>query len=274
MEKLNQDRSWCRTPYQLMHDKNLTRSDVDVYSTLLDQCTDELVCSLTLATICELTGLANRTVRYCLERLEKYGYIERTRTGRASIYKLADIIGLKRKTKQQSKPSHTPEEPEQETKLRYGEYQNVLLTVAEFDKLVSDFGTAKANNYVQKCDSYCQSTGKCYADYDATIRRWIDSDVKKSLPEDDVKRQEFSEIDEYLQLVNRFDDLDSTTEAPSKPVQTFQHENQETIPLNQSTPKNSIRSDLNGIGYSMPKDNIKRQEFSEIDFLLNAQSHK
>ena len=58
--------------------------------------------------------------------------------------------------------------------------------------------------------------------------------------------------------------LDSTTEAPSKPVQTFQHENQETIPLNQSTPKNSIRSDLNGIGYSMPKNNIKRQEFSEI----------
>lgn len=249
MEKLNQDRSWYRTPYQLRHDKNLTRSDVDVYATLLDQCTDELVCSLTLATICELTGLANRTVRYCLERLEKYGYIERTRTGRASIYKLADVIGLKRKPRQQSKPSHTSEKPEreQETKQRYGKYQNVLLTIAEFEQLTEDYGTSRTNKYIQRCDSYCQSTGKHYADYNATIRRWIDSDIEKNLPKDEVKRQEFAEIDEYLELVNQFDDLDSTIEAPSKPVQTFQHENHETIPLNESVPKNGTGSDLNGI---------------------------
>ena len=208
MEKLNQNTSWYRTPAQMAEDDRLNPADVLVYSALLDFCTDSLVCTVGMSELLSrLRCMSRRTIIRSLEHLEQYGYLTRTKTtGEKNTYKLADIIGLKRKTKQQSKPSHTPEEPEQETKLRYGEYQNVLLTVAEFDKLVSDFGTAKANNYVQKCDSYCQSTGKCYADYDATIRRWIDSDVKKSLPEDDVKRQEFSEIDEYLKLVNRFDD--------------------------------------------------------------------
>jgi hypothetical protein len=206
MEKLNQNTYWCRMPYQLMQDDRLTAADALVYATLLDYCTDSFMCSVGKTDLSAATGLTTRTLFHCLDRLEACGYLERVKTaGVKNTYKLADIIGLKRQRRTITQSRRT-EEPEQETKQRYGEYQNVLLTVAEFDKLVSDFGTAKANNYVQKCDSYCQSTGKCYADYDATIRRWIDSDVKKSLPEDDVKRQEFSEIDEYLELVNRFDD--------------------------------------------------------------------
>jgi len=207
MEKSNQNASWWRLSLEAMHDKRLTDKDVFTYTALLDQCTDELVCSVSSSEILALTGgrVSVCTFFRCIERLEQHGYLTRTKTtGEKNTYKLADIIGLKRQRRTITQSRRT-EEPEQETKQRYGKYQNVLLTVAEFDRLTAEYGT-KANSYIQQCDSYCQSTGRRYADYNATIRRWIDSDIEKNLPKDEIKRQEFSEIDEYLQLVNQFDD--------------------------------------------------------------------
>lgn len=240
MKESNQNAGWCRLPFELLQDINLTAADAIVYSVLLDICTDELTCNLALATICELAGLSNRAVRYCLDRLEQHGYIERERTGRESSYKLADIIGLKRKPaiRQSKRPPEVPAEQEQgqqEMKLRYGKYQNVALTVDEFDKLVNDFGQEKTLSYIQRCDNYCQAHGKSYADYDSTIRQWIAEDNKKSkqgdmsdkeyqqyqdymsvvnqfgnkktkhaILTDDIKRQEYSELDDYLSMVNQF----------------------------------------------------------------------
>lgn len=205
------DVSWYRTSYAMARDTRITANDVMLYSVLLDQCTECFECTVSYKEIAELLGerFSFATFFRCLNRLERCGYIQRTRTGKANNYTLADVIGLKRK--KHSKHSlilNPPEDPERgqpEVKLKYGKYQNVLLTVAEFDSLMSDFGTAKANSYVQKCDSYCQSTGKSYADYNATIRRWISADAEKQLPADEVKRQEFEEINEYLSLVNQFD---------------------------------------------------------------------
>ena len=205
MGKSNQNTSWCRMPYQLMQDDRLTAADALVYATLLDYCTDSFMCSVSKTDLSVATGLTIRTCLNCLNRLERCDYLTRTETaGEKNTYKLADIIGLKRQRRTITQSRRT-EEPEQETKQRYGKYQNVLLTSTEFDRLTAEYGT-KANSYIQQCDSYCQSTGRRYADYNATIRRWIDSDIEKNLPTDDVKRQEFSEIDEYLQLVNQFDD--------------------------------------------------------------------
>lgn len=203
--------SWSRQPNQLTEDSELNPADVLTYTALLDHCTDSLTCTVGKSELLlRLQCMSESTLFRSLERLEQHGYLIRIRTtGEANTYQLADIIGLKRKPRQQSKLSHAsgadePEQGQQEIKLAYGKYRNVLLTVAEFDCLIADYGT-KANSYIEKCDSYCQSTGKHYADYNVTIRRWIDSDIEKNLPKDDVKRQEMSEIDEYLSLVNRFD---------------------------------------------------------------------
>ena len=205
--------SWSRQPNQLTEDSSLNPADVLTYTALLDHCTDSLTCIVGMSALCQrLQCMSRLTIIRSLERLEQHGYLTRIRTtGEANTYQLADIIGLKRKPRQQIKHSHAlpsssdePEQGQQEIKLAYGKYRNVLLTVAEFDCLIAEYGT-KANSYIEKCDSYCQSTGKSYADYNATIRRWIESDAEKQLPKDDVKRQEMSEIDEYLSLVNRFD---------------------------------------------------------------------
>lgn len=240
MKESNQNAGWCRLPFELMQDTNLTDKDILLYSIMLDLCADNLTCTVTQKEIAELScgRILRKTFYDCLKRLERYGYIEHERTGRESSYKLADIIGLKRKPaiRQSKRPPEVPaEQGQQEMKLRYGKYQNVALTVDEFDKLVNDFGQEKTLSYIQRCDNYCQAHGKSYADYDSTIRQWIAEDNKKSkqgdmsdkeyqqyqdymsvvnqfgnkktkhaILTDDIKRQEYSELDDYLSMVNQF----------------------------------------------------------------------
>ena len=187
MEKLNQNASWYRTPAQMAEDDSLNPADVMTYSILLDFCTDSLTCTVGMSELLpRLRCMSKDTLLRSLDRLERRGYLERVKTvGKKNTYELADIIGLKRQRRTITKSQRT-EEPEQETKQRYGKYQNVLLTIAEFDRLTAEYGT-KANSYIERCDSYCQSTGRHYADYNATIRRWIDSDIEKKLPKSSDK---------------------------------------------------------------------------------------
>lgn len=209
MKESSHNMGFCRLPFELLADGNLTMSDAVVYAVLLDACTDALSCTMALSTIVELTRLSNRAVHYCLDRLEQCGYIERNRTGRETVYRLADIIGLKRQKQKpiirQSRraPEEVPAEEQQELKLRYGSYQNVALSVDEFDSLVTDFGETKALAYIKKCDEYCQQTGKIYADYNATIRKWIAEDSKKEVQKG-MSDKEYKKMQDYLSLANRF----------------------------------------------------------------------
>lgn len=210
MKESSHNMGFCRLPFELLTDENLTASDAVVYAVLLDACTDTLNCTMALSAVIELSGLSDKTVRRCLIRLEQYEYIEIEHTGRESTYRLADIIGLKR---QKQKPiirqsRHAPDVPvepeqQQELKLRYGKYQNVMLSIDEFDSLVTDFGNQKAISYIQKCDEYCQQTGKSYADYAVTIRKWIAEDAHKpesQKAEKDAERKE--RVQKYMELVN------------------------------------------------------------------------
>lgn len=67
------------------------------------------------------------------------------------------------------------------TRHKYGEYQNVLLTDEEYDKLRNEF----PDDYEARIDRlsyYIKSTGKVYKDHLATIRNWarMDKDRKKT----------------------------------------------------------------------------------------------
>lgn len=210
MKESSHNMGFCRLPFELLADENLTASDAVVYAVLLDACTDTLNCTMTLSTIVELTRLSNRAVRYCLDRLEQCGYIERNHTGRETAYCLADIIGLKRQKQKpiirQSRraPEEVPApEEQQELKLKYGQFQTVELTMNQFDKLVSDFGETKTLAYIRKCDEYCYEHSKRYSDCDFTIRKWIAEDASKpeaQKAEKDAKRKE--RVQKYLELVN------------------------------------------------------------------------
>ena len=208
MKESSHNMGFCRLPFELLADENLTASDAVVYAVLLDACTDTLNCTMALSTIVELTRLSNRAVHYCLDHLEQCGYIERNRTGRETVYRLADIIGLKRQTQKpvirQSRraPEEVPAEEQQELKLKYGQFQTVELTMNQFDKLVSDFGETKTLAYIRKCDEYCYEHSKRYSDCDFTIRKWIAEDASKPVQkaEKDAERKE--RVQKYMELVN------------------------------------------------------------------------
>lgn len=69
----------------------------------------------------------------------------------------------------------TPSKP---TRHKYGEYNNVLLSDEEYEKLVTEF----PNDYdqrIERLSGYIASTGKSYKNHLATIRNWAKRDGEK-----------------------------------------------------------------------------------------------
>lgn len=69
------------------------------------------------------------------------------------------------------KPSREHREP----RHKYGEYQNVLLTDSDMQKLKEEFPTDWVER-VQRLSAYMASTGKSYKNHLATIRNWARRD--------------------------------------------------------------------------------------------------
>ena len=76
-----------------------------------------------------------------------------------------------------------------------GRYGNVFLSDDEINKLNNDYGEDHIRDYIQRIDSHVQSTGKAYADYDVTIRKWLE--------QDGVKKDDF-DISKYERFINVF----------------------------------------------------------------------
>lgn len=68
-----------------------------------------------------------------------------------------------------------------EIRHKYGEYQNVLLSDTDYEKLKDEFPTDYAER-IEAVSEYCKSSGKSYKDYLATIRAWARRDAKKNKP--------------------------------------------------------------------------------------------
>jgi len=66
-----------------------------------------------------------------------------------------------------SKPSRTT--PPQNS---YGEFNNVRMTTAEFEKLVQAVGAERANALIEELSSYLASSGKRYKSHYATLLNW------------------------------------------------------------------------------------------------------
>lgn len=64
---------------------------------------------------------------------------------------------------------------------QYGEYQNVLLSDEELEKLKTEF-PMDWQQRIEKVSSYCASKGKKYSNYLATIRNWAKRDGKRDGP--------------------------------------------------------------------------------------------
>jgi len=67
--------------------------------------------------------------------------------------------------------------PKKPVKHKYGEYNNVLLTDEELDKLKAEYSDYEAR--IENLSSYVASTGKSYKSHYATIRNWARKDQQK-----------------------------------------------------------------------------------------------
>lgn len=69
------------------------------------------------------------------------------------------------------------EKPKKPVKHKYGEYNNVLLTDEELEKLKTEYFDYQQK--IENLSSYVASTGKSYKSHYATIRNWARKDANK-----------------------------------------------------------------------------------------------
>lgn len=89
-------------------------------------------------------------------------------------------IEIEKEIKKEPKKKNT-------TRHKYGEYKNVLLSDDQLEKLKSEF----PDDWEQRIDrvsEYCESTGKTYKNYLATIRNWAKKD--KTQPNQSIRKKQ------------------------------------------------------------------------------------
>ena len=69
----------------------------------------------------------------------------------------------------------------QQTRHKYGTYQNVLLSDADYEKLKSEFPT-DYNDWIERVSEYVAMNGKKYKNFLAVIRNWARRDTPKEKP--------------------------------------------------------------------------------------------
>ena len=97
-----------------------------------------------------------------------------------------------------------------ETKHKYGEYKNVLLTDEELEKLKAEYPDIK--DRIERLSSYVASTGKSYKSHYATIRNWARKDAEKPGRKEMVpswmnKKNQFNNFEE--RPAENMDDLEA-----------------------------------------------------------------
>ena len=98
---------------------------------------------------------------------------------------------------------------------RYGEYNHVLLSDSEFQKLKDDFGEDVTSEYIRKVDEYCEQSGKTYKNYYLAIRNTfmkrdgIKAEKKKEEEQHDwLKREDLPNGNWILYYADREEEYD------------------------------------------------------------------
>lgn len=87
--------------------------------------------------------------------------------------------------------------PSKDRVKKYGEYNNVLLSDSELEKLRTEY--SDLDDRIERLSSYMASTGKKYKSHYATIRAWARKDAEKK---DAKKNEGAQELDEYYSMVS------------------------------------------------------------------------
>ena len=86
-------------------------------------------------------------------------------------------------------------------KHKYGEYNHVLLTDPEYEKLCKDFGEDIANRAITYLDEAIEMKGYKYKSHNLAIRKWVIDAVKKQKVTQNTGygTQDLNDLDEFFQ---------------------------------------------------------------------------
>lgn len=106
----------------------------------------------------------------------------------------------------ESADSETPSKSSKPSKHKHGEYNNVLLTDEELQKLQDEY--PDWSERIERLSSYVASTGKTYKSHYATIRNWARKDqekvvqpIKQSIYQKPSKAEE---LDNFYDMARRW----------------------------------------------------------------------
>jgi hypothetical protein len=139
------------------------------------------------------------SVRSAIKELESAGFLSRTRerdeSGRIGrcVWIVCDYPRFENpnlvnsnlgnepqlSTKESSTNRPNTKESKIETRHKFGEYQNVLLTDSDMQKLKAEFPNDWERR-IERLSAYMASTGKGYKNHPATIRNWARRDEEKN----------------------------------------------------------------------------------------------
>ncbi|MHA1401631.1 MAG: hypothetical protein ACTSQE_14875 [Candidatus Heimdallarchaeaceae archaeon] len=94
--------------------------------------------------------------------------------------------GIPHNRTKQNKTEQNINTPKKSTKKiinknKYGEFENVLLSDEELNKLINKIGDSNTNIFIDRLDGYVESTGKKYKSHYATILNWVKREITTTI---------------------------------------------------------------------------------------------
>lgn len=99
------------------------------------------------------------------------------------------------------------EESVKNQKHKYGEYNHVLLTDNEKDRLVSEFGEEQTSKAIKYLDEYIEMKGVHYKNHNLALRKWVFNAVKREHGAQDMLTREYT-AEEISSLYDKIDDIE------------------------------------------------------------------
>ena len=130
------------------------------------------------------------SIKAALAELEEHGLIQRQRAGPGQPNRIYVLLPDSRESDHpvagnpatnnliDNNLNHNNLSGTTDERRAYGQYQNVLLTSNDVERLEADFSDTW-KEYVERLSIYMKSTGKRYRDHAATIRLWIQKNKVK-----------------------------------------------------------------------------------------------
>ena len=101
-------------------------------------------------------------------QLEDKRYSNVTCNGKLEIEKEIEIEKDKKENKKEKEPKH-----------KYGEYQHVMLTDSERNRLMDEYGEAETSAAIKFLDEYIEEKGYTSKSHNLAMRRWVFDAIKK-----------------------------------------------------------------------------------------------